>query len=101
MARLGDPRLSRHDVVDGLEPAGLFDQWAGLDVPSRIGTFEITDGYQVGSNVILMEANGAFLNNAGFAYLPDGPDDRLGNGSFEAATFRSLGGDWYSWVASW
>jgi hypothetical protein len=51
--------------------------------------------------VIIYESTGLFFDDAGFAYLPHGPDDRLGNGAFEAPSFRSLGGGWYSWTASW
>lgn len=89
------------DVVEELSPAGTFADWAPIDVPDRIGTYEITSAYQVGENVILYAAVGNFFNHAGFAYLPDGPDPRLGNGSFESPAFRSLGDGWYAWTASW
>lgn len=89
------------ELVDELEPAGSIDEWISLDVPDRIGSYDITMGYQVGSNVILYERNGALFDDAGFAHLPDGPDQRLGNSGFEAPSFRSLGGDWYAWTASW
>lgn len=88
-------------IVEDLPPAGSLDDWAPLDVPDRVGSYDITFGYQVGNNVVLYEEHGSLFNNAGFAYLPDGPDDRLSSGSFEAPRFRSLGGDWYAWTASW
>lgn len=96
--------LNRSDfdeIVQDLEPAGSFNEWARLQVPDHVGSYEIDTAYQVGPNVILYEHNGAFLDDAGFAYLPEGPDERLGNGGFEAPSFRRLRGDWYAWTASW
>jgi hypothetical protein len=49
----------------------------------------------------MYEATGDFLDDAGFAYLPDGPDPELGNGSFEVPQFVHLSGDWYSFTSSW
>lgn len=89
------------EIVEDLEPAGSFEDWKPLDVPERIGGYGITRAYQVGENVILYEANGNVLNDAGFAYLPDGVDDRLGTGWFEQPSFRDLGGGWYAFTASW
>ena len=40
-------------------------------------------------------------DDADFAYLPDGPNPSLENGSFESPAFKRLGGGWYSWTASW
>lgn len=88
-------------ITEDLDPAGSFDQWAELEVPERIGSFEILGGSRVGRGVILYEGTGELMDDAGFAYLPDGPDDRLANGGFESPSFRSLGGDWYAWTASW
>jgi hypothetical protein len=96
--------LSRNDfdaVVADLPPRGTFDDWAVLDVPATIGSYRIVSGWQVGNNVILYESNGLLFDDAGFAYLPNGVDDRLGNGAFEAPTFENLGGGWYAWHASW
>jgi hypothetical protein len=45
--------------------------------------------------------DGAFFDDAGFAYLPEGPTASLENGSFESPVFRHLGGPWYRWTASW
>jgi len=94
-------RDSFDEVVEGLRPAGTFENWERLGTPDRIGTYEITVVYQVGENVIFYESAGSLFNDAGFAYLPNGPDARLGNGNFEAPVFRSLGGGWYAWTASW
>lgn len=100
-ARFEFDRSEFDAIVEDLDPAGAFEEWSRFDVPGNVGTYQITVGYQVGSNVILYERNGALFDDAGFAYLPDGPDPRLGNGSFESPSFRSLGGDWYAWTASW
>ncbi len=96
--------LARDDfdrVVEDLPARGSFDAWAPLSVPDSVGGYEIVRAYQVGEMVILYEGEGLAFHDAGFAYLPSGPDDRLGNGSFEAPRFQSLGGRWYAWRASW
>lgn len=96
--------LARSDFngfVEHLEPQGSFTDWVPIEAPDQLGSYGIQSAYQVGENVIVYEANGDFFDDAGFAYLPHGPDSRLGNGSFEAPSFRSLGGGWYSWTASW
>src|SRR5919108_100061 len=41
------------------------------------------------------------IDDAGFAYLPDGPDPALEAGWFESPDFHHLGGPWYAWTASW
>ncbi|MEZ5282505.1 MAG: hypothetical protein R2770_18760 [Acidimicrobiales bacterium] len=91
--------LNRSDfdeIVEGLEPA------APLELPDRVGTYEITGGFRSGANVILYERNGGtLLNDGGFAYLPHGPDDSLENDDFESPKFWSLGGGWYAWEAGW
>jgi hypothetical protein len=97
--RFEEGRSEFERVTRSLEPRGGFDDWEPLDVPDMIGTYEITYGFQVGRNVILYEAHGWFFDDAGFAYLPDGVDPRLENGSFEAPRFISLGGGWYAWRA--
>jgi hypothetical protein len=96
--------LSRDEferITEGLEPRGSFDEWQPLDVPDEIGTYEIDFAFQVGSNLILYESHGWYFDDAGFAYLPDGVDPRLANGSFEAPRYISLGDDWYAWRAGW
>ena len=87
--------------VAELEPQGTFDDWVPIDAPPELGGYEILLAYQVGENVVIYEATGLFFDDAGFAHLPNGQDGRLGNGSFEAPSFRSLGSGWYSWTASW
>lgn len=87
-------------IVSGLDAQGTFERWASLDVPDRAGSYEIIAGQQVGDNVILHVAFKGF-DDAGFAYLPDGPDARFANAGFERPRFRSIGEDWYAWTASW
>jgi hypothetical protein len=73
---------------------------AGAD-DGRIGLFSIRHVRRDGEAVIFTEANGAFFDDAGFAYLPDGPHPGLENGSFESPQYTHLGGPWYSWAAGW
>lgn len=90
------------EQVANLEPAGTYTDWEHLvDVPDRLGTFRITRTGQVGNAVIFYEQTGSFLDDAGFAYLPDGPTEELATPWFEAPSFRHLWGDWYTWTASW
>lgn len=72
-----------------------------FDVPSRIGSYQVTWARRQGDAVIFDDAEGSFLDDAGFAYLPTGPFPQLSTGSFENPRFRSLGGHWYAWTASW
>lgn len=88
-------------IVSDAPPATEKTEWVGFDVPSRIGSFEITAAYRVGDAVILYEKNGYLSDDAGFAYLPSGPFPELNTGSFESPRFRHLSGPWYAWVASW
>lgn len=66
----------------------------------RIGLFTITVIDRRGRNVFFYEKHGDLFDDAGFAYLPDGPSADLGNGNFENPEFRHLSGDWYAWTAS-
>ncbi|MEU4713265.1 hypothetical protein AB0F73_06325 [Micromonospora purpureochromogenes] len=72
-----------------------------VEAPARIGSYRIRTAYLVPGGVIFYESNGAFFNDAGFAYLPGGPSPSLQNGSFESPMFWPLGGGWYGWTASW
>ena len=83
-------------------PEGSAADWVGLDVPGRLGAYRVTEAYRVGDGgVVFFEANGNLFDNAGFAYLPNGPSPGLENESFEAPQFRHLEGKWYVWTASW
>lgn len=67
----------------------------------RIGAYEITQVVHEGDAILFYEANGAFMDDAGFAYLPHGPTADLENAGFENPQWTHLGGRWYAWVASW
>lgn len=88
-----DPAAAQHVVADG---------WGDpVAVPKRIGTYEISNASVVHGGVIFYEAHGNFFDDAGFAYLPQGPTDDLANGGFESPQWQHLRGPWYSWTASW
>jgi hypothetical protein len=100
--------LSRGAFEDVVEASGSSpsraagpDRWQGVDTPDRIGLYRITSVSHVGEAFIFWEAHGAFIDDAGFAYLPDGPDPALEAGWFESPDFHHLGGPWYAWTASW
>jgi hypothetical protein len=78
----------------------------GLEGVRRIGSmpaigYEITSVWRVPEGVLFKEANGSFFDDAGFAYLPNGPSVDMDQPDFESPTFTHLGGPWYSWTASW
>nr|MDT0664056.1 hypothetical protein [Micromonospora sp. DSM 115978] len=72
-----------------------------IATPTQLGSYQILYAYQVGDAVFFYEANGAGFDDAGFAYLPNGPDASFENTLFEAPSYNKLGGPWYSWTASW
>lgn len=78
------------------------EEWDALnpETPQRIGAFELWSSRVLPEGVIIYERNGAFFDDAGFAYLPDG-ELPAGDGSFESPDFRSLGGGWYAFTSSW
>jgi len=80
-------------------PAG--EDWYLVPAPSTIGSYRIIAAYHVPGGVVFQEANGNLFDDAGFAYLPEGPTPALENGSFESPVFQHLGGAWYRWTASW
>lgn len=80
-------------------PPANHGRWQAFDPPDRVGTYLIRRGARVGDAVIFYEQEGAFMNDAGFAYLPSGP--RAVARAFEGPHFRALGGDWYAWTSSW
>ena len=68
---------------------------------TRIGWYDITNIVVVDDGILFYEDHGAFLDDAGFAYLPHGPYPGLENGGFENPRFVHLHGPWYAWTASW
>ena len=93
--RVLDARMPEGGPSDGLD-ADLDH----VDVQGRYGLYTITHVRGFPNGVVLFESNGAFFDDAGFAYFPDGnlPD---GDGSFESPDFRALGGGWYAFTSSW
>ena len=88
-------------ALSDLQAGGVLEERKQVPVPNRIGSYEITYAYQVGGDVLFYERWGAWTDDAGFAYLPEGPSSHLENGNFERPSFRWLGGEWYAWTASW
>lgn len=95
--RFGLARNRFDAMVQGLEPEGSYGDWIEFS-PGRAGSYSIHTAYQVGDNVIIVERPYGFFSAAGFAYLPDGPDQPLDRGPLLNPYFRHLSGEWYSWV---
>jgi hypothetical protein len=74
--------------------------WVPFEVGDRLGSYRIDQAVRAGDGVLFFEATGSFLDHAGFAYLPSGPFYEL-QLPLESPEFRSLGGGWYAWTASW
>jgi len=71
-------------------------------VPPSIGWYDVDNLRHVDGGWIIYETTGSgMLDDAGFAYLPAGPTNSLGDGSWENPRFVHLGGPWYTWTASW
>ncbi len=94
-------RSSFEAVVNHAPPASSSTDWIEFEAEDRIGLYRVRSASRVRDGVIFYEANGALFDDAGFAYLPTGPFPELDTGSFESPQFRSLGGGWYAWTASW
>lgn len=92
--------LSRSEFQGAVDEAMADgDDWSGER--QRLGLYTVRTAYRQGEAVIFYERHGALSNDAGFAYLPDGPFPELENGGFENPQFRHLDGNWYTWTASW
>lgn len=100
-ARWALSRDALQAVVTELPPGPTGADSLLVDVPSRLGAYRIRSASQVPGGVLFYEATGNGSDDAGFAYLPDGPTPALENGSFERPVFEHLGGGWYAWTASW
>ena len=70
------------------------------DVPLSLGGFQLRSAMVLPEGLVIFDREGAFLDDAGFAYLPAG-ELPAGDGSFESPDFRSLGGGWYAFTSSW
>ena len=75
--------------------------WRASDVTRdrRVGLYTITDVERAKGNVLFYEKHGAFLGEAGFAYLPHGPGGRIRNRFGEYPSFSHVFGTWYTWTA--
>jgi hypothetical protein len=73
----------------------------GVDVPTRIGWYDITRIRVDGDAVFFYEGNCGLVDDCGFAYLPDGPDPAFENGGFESPSYGHIGGPWYAFSAGW
>jgi hypothetical protein len=94
-------QTSKSDFQDALaEVRAHPEHWANSK-PRRIGTYTITSVRIVDEGVIFDDEVGAFVDDAGFAYLPHGPSTEMANGSFENPQWFALGDHWYAWTASW
>lgn len=76
------------------------DAWSGWN-PRRVGTYKINVVRVVPEGILFYDNVGALFDDAGFAYLPNGPSDDMANGSFENPQWFALGDHWYAWTASW
>lgn len=92
--------LSRADFDAVVDVALTDDTYSSIE-DQRLGLYTVTHVYRVGDAVIFYERTGSFSDDAGFAYLPDGPFPELESSGFERPQFRHLGGPWYAWTASW
>jgi hypothetical protein len=92
--------VSRSAFEDVVDEAMRDEDYASLQ-HGRLGLYRVGEVYRQGEAVIFYERTGALGDDAGFAYLPDGPFPELENGGFERPRFRHLGGPWYAWTASW
>jgi hypothetical protein len=69
----------------------------------RVGLYEVDNVHRVGDDVYVREADVGFLENSGFACLPDGPDAARSRYDLptEGAIYpelAALGGCWYAWL---
>lgn len=88
-------------AFEGVVQEAMKDESFSSTESRRLGSYEVFYVYRQGEAVIFYEDNGAFFDDAGFAYLPNGPFPELENGGFERPKFQHLGGRWYAWTASW
>lgn len=95
--------LSRNSFADAAVDVAASQPPSAISRPfnRRLGLYQVRGVRRVNTGVIFYEKAGAILDDAGFAYLPNGPTPDLENGLFERPQFKALGGGWYAWTASW
>jgi hypothetical protein len=67
----------------------------------RIGMYTVNVVRVVPQGILFYDDVGSFIDDAGFAYLPEGPSDDMVSGVFENPQWFALGDHWYAWTASW
>lgn len=92
--------VSRSDFEAVVEEAMEDEDYSSV-ASQRLGLYDVPHVYRQGEGIIFYERTGVLSDDAGFAYLPEGPFPELENGGFERPQFRHLGGPWYAWTASW
>jgi hypothetical protein len=92
--------LAKGDFEERLPAALADDEYFDIKT-RRFGTYKITSIERNHEAVIFHESAGNLFDDAGFAYLPNGPRPALENGNFEVPQWTPLGGHWYAWTASW
>jgi hypothetical protein len=75
---------------------------SGHPVEGRVGLYRIVNYRTVTGGIVFTEAGGSgLLDDAGFAWFPDGPGEGLGDTSWESPQLSPIGGGWYVWTATW
>ncbi|MER7280166.1 hypothetical protein ABT369_37585 [Dactylosporangium sp. NPDC000244] len=76
------------------------DAFDRVDAPDKIGSCRINESVGVQDGYIFYSDSMGF-DDSGWGYFPTGPNDDLGNGSWESPQFKQIDGPWYTWTASW
>ena len=79
-------------------------RWAPFptECPKRVGLYGIRECVTFPAGYLFYDTTGAFLDDAGIAYLPAGiPDADVSTDAFESPEFTHLRGHWYTFVAGW
>lgn len=118
-ARWNHAQPSFERIADGAPPARTDGRPLEFDVPASAGTYHLDHAVRIDDDVFIYLAprtggSTGFLVDAGFAYLPDGPDPtqpdpltgahrsrtRLATNGDETV-IEHVTGDWYTWASYW
>jgi len=95
-------RTAFDQVVAKLPPPPTdVDAFDPVDAPDNIGSCRILEAYGVNGGYIFYDNEMRGFDDFGWGYFPAGPNDDLGNGSWEGPRFEQIEGPWYTWTASW
>lgn len=84
-----------NDAVSAVRASGT----STSDARGRIGSYYVTYVLSLpGDGIAFYEANGGFLSDAGFAYLPTSPPTGY-DGGLEGGNFQHLSGRWYTFTS--